>query len=268
MIGMVWMMEGRVEDGSQSSLRPAFRGLSPPASDPVRPSQTFEILKIARIGKNGPAKPPRRNDAVGGGDSLSPQSSPSHVSVLTRIFHGEISKTMANQCSAGCQTGRPWLFKGQSERPVHLHFMGSLCLSPKCHEISRLKPGPRQPAVNPHPTVMPKPVRNPFKLLAPWRLCAFASKFHRMVAARTNTHECMREKFRAMVALRKDLMRIQTSCSLMTVFRGFKVIQGCSRLNFFPPPSGRVFDAMINGPSARFVGLHPVPLMFRITFRK
>ena len=35
------------------------------------------------------------------------------------------------------------------------------------------------------------------------------------------------------VAVRQDLMRIQTSCSFITVFRGFKVIQGCSRLNFF-----------------------------------
>ena len=33
---------------------------------------------------------------------------------------------------------------------------------------------------------------------------------------------------------RPQFMRIQTSCSFITVFWGFKVIQGYSRLNFFP----------------------------------
>ena len=32
---------------------------------------------------------------------------------------------------------------------------------------------------------------------------------------------------------RPPFMRIQTSCSFITVFWGFKVIQGCSSLNFF-----------------------------------
>ena len=38
--------------------------------------------------------------------------------------------------------------------------------------------------------------------------------------------------------VRQDLMRIQTSSSFITVFWGLKVIQGYSRLNFFPPGQG------------------------------
>ena len=37
---------------------------------------------------------------------------------------------------------------------------------------------------------------------------------------------------------RPQFMRLQTSCSFITVFWGFKVIQGYSRLNFFPAPNG------------------------------
>ena len=50
--------------------------------------------------------------------------------------------------------------------------------------VNALKLDPKQPAVNPHQTVMPKPVGNPFKILAPLRLCAFALKFYCMDTAK------------------------------------------------------------------------------------
>ena len=70
--------------------------------------------------------------------------------------------------------------------------------------VSALKPDPRQPAVNPHQTVMPKPVLNPFKILASLRLGAFALKICCMDTAQGQTRPRLgvRQPFGALARVR------------------------------------------------------------------